>query len=161
MGFVHLAGVFRVPIARTALIAAGVVVVGQFEASTFVTPFLEESARIGSDLATVIFLGYGLAGIAGTLLGSGLVARAPLWTFVGVPLLLHTLMLTATPDSPEASSAMFITVSQLAIVVGSAVGGVLVDLGWPGVGVRRQRASRRSSPAVRRTHWSPSSSVSG
>ena len=44
-----------------------------------------------------------------------------------VPLSLQTLMLTATPDSPEASSAMFITVSQAAIAVGSAIGGVLVD----------------------------------
>jgi predicted MFS family arabinose efflux permease len=40
---------------------------------------------------------------------------------------LQTLMLTATPDTPEASSAHVITISQLAIAVGSALGGVLVD----------------------------------
>lgn len=36
------------------------------------------------------------------------------------------MMLAATP-TPEAASAMFITVTQLAIAVGSALGGLLVD----------------------------------
>lgn len=110
----------------------------------------------------MLFLGYGLAGVAGTLLGGALVARSKIWTFVGaaasfgvvlvllpavsgfppavsvlvplwgliwglVPLALQTLTLTATPDTPEASSAMFIAMSQLAIAVGAALGGVLVD----------------------------------
>jgi predicted MFS family arabinose efflux permease len=162
MRFAHLARVFRVPIARTTLIAGGVVTVGQFAASTFVTPFLLQNAHTGSDVATVLFLGYGLAGIAGTLLGSALVARSRIWTFAGaaaafgaillalpaltdapaivgvlfvtwgliwglVPLALQTLMLTATPDAPEASAAVLMSVLQLSIAVGSALGGMLVD----------------------------------
>ena len=162
MRFTHLRGVLRVPLARTGLIAAGVVTVGQFSASTFVTPLLLQSVHLRSELATLLFLGYGLAGIVGTLLGTALVTRSRIWTFVGaalafgvilailpalsgtpaivgmlfvtwgllwglVPLSLQTLLVTAIPDAPEASSAMFITVSQLAIAVGSALGGLLVD----------------------------------
>ncbi|GAA4572348.1 MFS transporter [Planotetraspora kaengkrachanensis] len=44
-----------------------------------------------------------------------------------VPLALQTHMLTATPHAPEAASSIFITVMQLAIAIGSGVGGVLVD----------------------------------
>jgi predicted MFS family arabinose efflux permease len=162
MRFTHLASVFRAPVARLGLIVSGVVVVGQFAASTFVTPFLLRDAHMDSGLATMLFLGYGFAGIAGTLIGSPLVARSPIRTFTGaaaafgsllivlpevsgsapavalifvawgllwglVPLALQTLMLTAMPDAPEAGAAMFITVSQLAIAVGSALGGALVD----------------------------------
>jgi predicted MFS family arabinose efflux permease len=162
MRFAHLASVFRVPIARTGLIVGAVVTVGQFSASTFVTPFLLQKAGLASGLATVVFLGYGFAGIAGTLLGSALVARSRIWTFVGaagafgvvlaflpalsgapiivsvlfvawgliwglVPLALQTLMLSATPDAPEASAAVLMSVLQLAIAVGSALGGLLVD----------------------------------
>jgi predicted MFS family arabinose efflux permease len=43
-----------------------------------------------------------------------------------VPLALQTLMLTATPDAPEASAAVLMSVLQLAIAVGSALGGLLV-----------------------------------
>jgi predicted MFS family arabinose efflux permease len=66
-----------VPIARNGLIAAGVVTTGQFAASTFVTPFLLQTANLHTGAATVLLLGYGLAGIVGTLLGSGPVARTP------------------------------------------------------------------------------------
>jgi predicted MFS family arabinose efflux permease len=160
--FGNLAQVFRVPLGRAVLIAGGLVTVGQFAASTFVTPLMLQKAHLGSGAASVLFLGYGLAGVAGTLLGGALVARSKIWTFVGaaasfgvvlvllpivsgfppvvsvlvplwgliwglVPLALQTLMLTATPQTPEASSAMFIALSQLAIAVGAALGGVLVD----------------------------------
>jgi hypothetical protein len=78
MRFAHLRGVLRVPIARNGLIAAGVVTTGQFAASTFVTPFLLQTANLHTGAATVLLLGYGLAGIVGTLLlGSGPVARTP------------------------------------------------------------------------------------
>ncbi|MCW2865708.1 MAG: transporter [Actinoallomurus sp.] len=162
MTFTDLGRVFRVPLGRTILIAAGVATTGQFAASTFVTPFLLRNAHLGSDVVSVLFLGYGGAGIAGTLLGSAFVARNRIRAFASVAaafgvalmvlpplaghpiivgvlcvgwgvmwgvvvLALQTLMLTATPDAPEASSAMLITISQLAIAVGSALGGVLVD----------------------------------
>jgi predicted MFS family arabinose efflux permease len=158
----HLVAVFRVPVARTIIIAGGVVTVGQFAASTYVTPFLLQRAHLDSGVATLLFLGYGVAGILGTLVGPALVERSHILTFVGaaaafgavlfvlptlagapivvgilfvawgslwglVPLALQTHMLTAAPDAPEASSAVLIAVLQLAIAVGSAVGGLLVD----------------------------------
>ncbi|GAA4581347.1 MFS transporter [Planotetraspora phitsanulokensis] len=162
MTFAHLGEVFRVPIARTILIAGGVATTGQFAASTFVTPFLLRNAEMSSGFATVLFIAYGLAGILGTLAGPALVERDRMLTFAGaaavfgvvlaslpalagapvlvsvligawgvlwglVPLALQTHMLTATPHAPEAASSIFITVMQLAIAIGSGVGGVLVD----------------------------------
>jgi predicted MFS family arabinose efflux permease len=162
MTLTDLGRVFRVPLGRTILIAAGVATTGQFAASTFVTPFLLRNAHLSSGVVSVLFLGYGSAGIVGTLLGSAFVARSRIRAFatvaaafgaalIALPLLdgrpivvgvlcvgwgvmwgvvvlaLQTLMLSATPDAPEASSALLITISQLAIAAGSALGGVLVD----------------------------------
>ncbi|MCU1477398.1 MAG: transporter [Subtercola sp.] len=162
MRFANLARVFRVPIGRTILIAGTVATIGQFAASTFVTPFLLQNVQLTSDYATLLLLGYGVAGIVGTLVGPALVERGRMVTFAAasaafgvilavlpalagapivvsilvvawgmiwglVPLALQTHMLTATPEAPEASSAMLITVLQLAIAIGSGVGGLLVD----------------------------------
>jgi predicted MFS family arabinose efflux permease len=80
---------------------SGTVVVGQFAASTFVTPFLLRNAHMSSDLATVLLLGYGLAGIAGTLINSPLVARGPARTFMGAAAAFGALLIVL----PEVSSA--------------------------------------------------------
>jgi predicted MFS family arabinose efflux permease len=157
-----LIGVFRVPVARLGLIAGAIATVGQFAGSTFVTPFLLDSAQMTTTTATLLFLGYGVAGAVGTLAGSALVARSRIGTFVGaaaafglvlavlplvsgvpaivsilfvvwgllwglVPLALQTLMVVAVPEAPEASSAVLISILQLGIAVGAALGGVLVD----------------------------------
>jgi predicted MFS family arabinose efflux permease len=162
MRFSHLAGVFRVPVARITMLAGAVATVGQFAASTFLAPFLLDEVHVTSGVATALFLGYGIAGIFGTLLGTALVRKSRIGTFAGaagafgvvlvalpllaglpvlvgvllivwgliwglVPLALQTLMLTATPKAPEASAAMLMSVLQLAIAAGSAVGGILVD----------------------------------
>jgi predicted MFS family arabinose efflux permease len=162
MRFAHLRAVLRVPIARTTVIAGAVATIGQFTASTFVTPFLLDDVHVSSGTTTVLFLGYGSAGIVGTLVGSALVARSRIWTLVAasaafgailvvvpavdglpalvgvlflawgliwglVPLALQTLMLTATPEAPEASAAVPMSVLQLAIAIGSALGSLLVD----------------------------------
>jgi predicted MFS family arabinose efflux permease len=117
---------------------------------------------VSAVLAALLFIGYGLAGIVGTLAGPALVERDRMLTFGGaaaafgvvlallpalagapvlvsvligawgilwglVPLALQTHMLTATPNAPEAASAIFITVMQLAIAIGSGLGGILVD----------------------------------
>jgi predicted MFS family arabinose efflux permease len=154
--------VFAIPLARTGLAAAALATVAQFAGSTFVTPLLLERVHLHSAAATLVLLGYGLAGIAGTLLGSRLVSRSRIATFVIaaaaygavlillpaltgtpviiavmflgwgalwglVPLALQTLMLRSDPAAPEAASAMFITISQLAIAIGAALGGVLID----------------------------------
>jgi predicted MFS family arabinose efflux permease len=162
MTFGRLADVVRVRGSRPILLAAAVITIGQFAASTFVTPFLLRNGHLGAGTTSALFLGYGIAGIGGTLLGGPLVARSRVLTFAGasatigvvlvllpivagiplavgvlyvawgliwglVPLALQTLMLTATPSAPEAGSAVLITVMQLALGAGSALGGVLVD----------------------------------
>jgi predicted MFS family arabinose efflux permease len=162
MRFAHLGRVVRSSVARTTMLVGAVATIGQFAASTFVTPFLLDDVGVRSGAATVLFFGYGAAGIAGTLVGSALVARSRIWSFAGataafgallalapalagypvivgavilvwgliwglVPLALQTLMMEATPETPEASAAVLMSVLQLAIAVGSALGGVLVD----------------------------------
>lgn len=162
MRFVNLAAVLRRPVARAILIVGGVATVGQFSASTFVTPFLLERAQLSSGAATALFFGYGAAGIGGTVAEAALLARSPIWTFVAaavtfgvllvmlplaagvpvvvgllcvgwglvwgvVPLALQTLMLTVTPGTPEASAAVLMSLLQLGIAAGSAMGGLVVD----------------------------------
>jgi predicted MFS family arabinose efflux permease len=162
MRFAHLRDVLRKPAARMILTVGGIATIGQFSASTFVTPFLLERAGLGSGAATALLLGYGAAGIGGTLAGTALVARSRIWTFVAasvafgvilialplaaatplavsvllagwgliwgvVPLALQTLMLPVTPAAPEASAAVLMSLLQLGVAVGSAVGGVVVD----------------------------------
>jgi predicted MFS family arabinose efflux permease len=157
-----LAHVLAIPLARTGLTAGAVATIAQFAGSTYVTPLLLQHAHLGTSGATMVLLGYGLAGITGTLLGSRLVSRSRIGTFAAataafgavliaipsltgtpgiiavlflawgalwglVPLALQTLMLQSDPGSPEAASAMFITISQLGIAAGAALGAVLVD----------------------------------
>jgi predicted MFS family arabinose efflux permease len=47
--------------------------------------------------------------------------------FGAIPLCLSVWMQRATPDLPEAGSAMFVGIIQVAIAVGSSVGGAIVD----------------------------------
>jgi predicted MFS family arabinose efflux permease len=46
----------------------------------------------------------------------------------GLPLGLQTWMATATPSGAEAGLAMFVTTLQVALAVGSTIGGVAVSL---------------------------------
>ena len=93
MTVTRLRQVLATPTLRTILLVAGIVTVGQFAASTYVTPFLLQAAQFSSDRATVVFLGYGAAGIAGTLLiGPALVRRSRIGTFVGAALAFGTVL---------------------------------------------------------------------
>jgi predicted MFS family arabinose efflux permease len=47
--------------------------------------------------------------------------------FGAIPLCLSVWMQDATPDLPEAGSALFVGIIQVAIAVGSSVGGTIVD----------------------------------
>jgi predicted MFS family arabinose efflux permease len=90
-----LGGVLRRPSARAGLAATSIVFIGQFGASTYVTPLLTEHARMGSGAVTALFFAYGAAGIAGTLIGGPLVASSRVATFalaaLGVSVALITL----------------------------------------------------------------------
>ncbi len=83
LGGRDLLRVFRSPMARTGLLISVLLFSGQFAASTFITPFLDQQARLDPRLITMLFLAYGVAGIAGTLFGPILIARGPRATLMG------------------------------------------------------------------------------
>ncbi|RIX28600.1 MFS transporter [Amnibacterium setariae] len=158
---VELLSLFAVPRARTGLIVAALLFAAQFAAYTFISPFLQDAARISPAGISIALLVFGVSGIAGnfvtgtalarsvpaTLVAGGLVLAAavallPLvahlpvavfallvvWGLVwgGLPLGLQTWMVQATPAGAEAGLAMFVTTLQVALAVGSTIGGVVV-----------------------------------
>ncbi|GAA4756739.1 MFS transporter [Amnibacterium soli] len=158
---VELLSLFGVPRARTGLVVAALLFAAQFAAYTFISPFLQETARISPAGISAALLVFGVAGIAGnfvtgaalarsvpaTLVAGGLVLAAavallPLaahlpiavfallvvWGLVwgGLPLGLQTWMVQATPSVAEAGLAMFVTTLQVALAIGSTIGGVVV-----------------------------------
>ncbi|MFG6402652.1 MULTISPECIES: MFS transporter [unclassified Microbacterium] len=163
-----LMALFTVPRARVGLIVAALLFAAQFAAYTYISPFLEDTARISPDVVTVALLVFGVAGIAGnfaagatldrsvscTLVAGGLVlaaavallplvAHLPVAVFVllvawglvwgGLPLALQTWMVSALPEGAEAGMAMFVTTIQVALAVGSTLGGVAVTVSGIGV----------------------------
>lgn len=67
---------------------------------------------------------------------AGVAATLMLWgiAFGGIPLCCSVWMQRTTPDNAEAGSALFICIVQVAIAVGSSVGGLVVDhIGSPDV----------------------------
>jgi predicted MFS family arabinose efflux permease len=95
-----LVGVLKAPSARAGLMATSIVFIGQFAASTYVTPLLSEHAHLSSGAVTALFFAYGTAGILGTLIGGPLVARNQVKTFalaaLGVGVALITLPVLGT-----------------------------------------------------------------
>ncbi|MEV0803246.1 MFS transporter [Kribbella sp. NPDC050281] len=78
-----LGRVFGSGTARIGLTVTVIAFVGQFAASTYLTPFLEDFAHLGSGSVSVVFLLYGVAGILGTLIGGPLVGRSLVFSLVG------------------------------------------------------------------------------
>jgi predicted MFS family arabinose efflux permease len=80
-GLRDLLRVVRNPFAAAGIVATAIAFVGQFAASTFITPLLTERVRMGDGAVTALFFAYGAGGIAGTLLGGPLVARSRVGTY--------------------------------------------------------------------------------
>jgi predicted MFS family arabinose efflux permease len=78
----QLVEVFKIPLTRNGLIATLIVFVGQFTASTYVTAFLLLRGHIGGGVVSALLVGYGAAGILGTIVGGLLVTRSRTWTWV-------------------------------------------------------------------------------
>lgn len=72
-----LRGLLRGSNIRFALLATFLVVLAQFGAYTYVTPFLEQVPRIGPGMITLLLLIYGTAGILGNFLGGAAIVRRP------------------------------------------------------------------------------------
>lgn len=88
-----LTGVLALPFARLGLMASAVVFIGQFSASTYITPFLLDHAHLHSGLVSCSFVGYGCGGILGALIGGRLVARSLVGSFAGSALAVAVLLL--------------------------------------------------------------------
>ena len=70
-----LGRVFRSRRARTGVAVITIAFIGQFAASTYLTPFLEDFSHLSSGSVSIVFLLYGVGGILGTLIGGPLVGR--------------------------------------------------------------------------------------
>jgi predicted MFS family arabinose efflux permease len=78
----NLVQVLRSRLGLTLLITGGVASIGQFAASTFVSPYLVDTVHLSSGQATLVFVGYGVAGIVGPLIGPIFVRRSSRKTFI-------------------------------------------------------------------------------
>ncbi|MFI6999856.1 MFS transporter [Nocardia sp. NPDC050175] len=72
-----LRGLLRGINIRFALLATFLVVLAQFGAYTYVTPFLEQVTHVGPGMITLLLLIYGVAGILGNFLGGAAITRRP------------------------------------------------------------------------------------
>jgi predicted MFS family arabinose efflux permease len=82
----QLAEVLKLPLTRAGLIVTLIVFVGQFAASTYVTPFLADRGHIDTGTISILLVSYGAAGILGTVVGGILIARNRIVTWVGAAL---------------------------------------------------------------------------
>lgn len=95
------------------------------------------AARVRLPLPLLFGITAGVLGLVFLLMPSllgatwGAAALVLAWGFLwgAFPLLLQTWTMSAAPGSPEAASAVLVTVLQLSIALGSAVGGVVLTLG--------------------------------
>ncbi|MFD6157769.1 MFS transporter [Nocardia sp. NPDC060256] len=72
-----LCGLLRGSNIRFALLATFLVVLAQFGAYTYVTPFLEQVTQVRPGMITLLLLIYGVAGILGNFLGGAAITRRP------------------------------------------------------------------------------------
>ncbi|MBB5075956.1 MFS transporter [Nonomuraea endophytica] len=61
---------FRNPVVRVAVISTFLVVSGQFAAYTFISPILQNVSGVPADMIGPVLLGFGVAGVVGTFVGS-------------------------------------------------------------------------------------------
>ncbi|WP_424217611.1 MFS transporter (plasmid) [Streptomyces sp. BI20] len=109
-GWRDLLGVPRRPVARVALASTALVFLGHFAAYTYVTPFLEEHARLGPRAVAALLLGYGVAGIVGNFAAAGALGRSVRGTVVGVAGALALVVGGLAPAAPAALPVVVLVV---------------------------------------------------
>ncbi|GAA4680667.1 MFS transporter [Frondihabitans cladoniiphilus] len=86
--FATLGGLFRIPRARVGLIATALIFVGQFTAYTYVSPYLENLAKVSSGTITIALLVFGVAGIVGNFATGVGISRDIVRTMIAAKILL-------------------------------------------------------------------------
>lgn len=145
-----------------AMLAVMLTFAGAFATFTYLRPYLETYTRVSVPQLSLLLLGLGMAGFAGTY-GASALLRRHLWALLrNLPLVLAavTLVLLAAghvlwgvaaaliawgavnsaipvawatwqtkgiPDEPESGGGLMVAAIQLSIMLGAALGGVLVD----------------------------------
>ncbi|MEV4807244.1 MFS transporter [Nonomuraea sp. NPDC049421] len=78
-----LVGVVTRRAARFGMAAGAMVFIGQFAAWTYVTPFLMDHTRLSSGVISLLYVMYGIGGIAGSLIAGSLFKRTVIGSFAG------------------------------------------------------------------------------
>jgi predicted MFS family arabinose efflux permease len=89
--FATLAGASRRSGVRLALLATALIFFGHFVAYTYITPYLEDQAQIGSSAVTAVLLTYGVAGLVGNFVAGATIG----WNLRGV-YVIATVLLAAS-----------------------------------------------------------------
>ncbi|MEU1529780.1 MFS transporter [Streptomyces fagopyri] len=113
----------RVPAARIALLATALIFLGHFAAYTYITPYLEDRAHLGSSAVTLVLLGYGVAGLAGNFAAGAIIGRSLRAVYITAAVLAAAavaLLTTVTGMAPA--------VVVLVLIWGAAFGAVPLAL---------------------------------
>lgn len=155
-------GLLKKPRIALGLASVSVFFMGQFALFTYVRPFLETVTGASASSLSMILLGTGVAGFAGTILIGGILKRGLYRALITMPLLMAAIALaliafgtsvpavatllalwglvataapvgwwmwlaSTLPNSAEAGGGLMVAVVQLAIGLGSMVGGFIFD----------------------------------
>jgi predicted MFS family arabinose efflux permease len=157
-----LVGLLKRPHVAFGMAAVMLTFGGAFAAFTYLRPFLESYAHVTVPQLSLLLLGLGMAGFAGTYAASALVGRHlyrlmavlplalgivtlvmlagghTLWVIApamiawgglnsAIPVAWSTWLSQAVADEPESGGGLMVGAIQLAITLGAALGGVLLD----------------------------------
>jgi predicted MFS family arabinose efflux permease len=73
--------------------AGALAFIGQFTAYTYITPFLIDHTRLSSDMISVLYVLYGVAGIVGSVIAGSLFKRGVIASFAGSAIVVGALVI--------------------------------------------------------------------
>uniref|UniRef100_A0A0S4TU48 Transcription regulatory protein OpdE n=1 Tax=Ralstonia solanacearum TaxID=305 RepID=A0A0S4TU48_RALSL len=138
------------------MLAVGIDFMGQLTLFTYVRPFLETVTRVDATTLSLTLLVIGIAGFIGTTLVGTVLKRGLYQTLISIPILMAIIagalvlfgskiavvaallgvwglvawwnwIARTFPKNAEAGGGLMVAIVQLAIALGSTVGGLLLD----------------------------------
>ncbi|SDJ23904.1 Predicted arabinose efflux permease, MFS family [Nonomuraea maritima] len=96
--------------ARFGMAAGAVVFIGQFAAWTYITPFLTDHTHLSSSVISLLYVLYGCAGIAGSLVAGSLFRRGVIGSFAGTATAVAALLvgLASAGTMPWTAGLLFV-----------------------------------------------------